>query len=99
MRPTLSLLQNARLTLYSRLNCGLCETAKLTLNNLRQRKTFEYAEIDVMAPGNQQWKDMYEFDVPVLHVEKTLPNGQLSDPKKLFHRFTETEVQKAIDEC
>ncbi|KAK2883381.1 hypothetical protein FQN49_000021 [Arthroderma sp. PD_2] len=97
MRPTFSLLQNARLTLYSRLNCGLCDTAKHTLNTLQQRRPFEYAEVDVMAPGNKQWKEVYEFDVPVLHVEKSLPDGQLSEPKKLFHRFTEAEVQKAID--
>lgn len=85
----------ARLTLFTRAHCGLCDTAKLTVSKLRQRRPFDYAEVDIMAPGNQQWKDVYEFDVPVLHVDT--PGG--SEPRKLFHRFTEQEVEKLVDEA
>jgi hypothetical protein len=51
-----------------------------------------------MAPENKSWKDVYEFDVPVLHVQSALKD-QLSDPKKLFHRFTEQEVENLVDEA
>lgn len=52
-----------------------------------------------MEPGNKAWKDVYEFDVPVLHVQtETKANSELSDPKKLFHRFTEQEVEEAVNE-
>lgn len=87
----------ARLTLFTRAHCGLCDTAKLTLSRLRQRRPFDYAEVDIMAPGNQQWKDVYEFDVPVLHVETQRGSGE--EPRKLFHRFTEQEVEKLVDEA
>lgn len=107
----------ARLTLFTRANCGLCDTAKLTVSKLRQRREFDYKEVDIMAPGNKEWKDVYEFDVPVLHVQSQSQMGRLSsstspqtqtqtqteteiksEPRKLFHRFTEQEVEKLVDE-
>ncbi|PGH05130.1 hypothetical protein AJ79_06878 [Helicocarpus griseus UAMH5409] len=104
MRPTSRLLQSARLTLFTRVNCGLCDTAKNTIANLQLKKPFSYTEIDIMVPQNKTWKDVYEFDVPVLHVQQIISkanDGQetLSDPKKLFHRFTEQEVEKTIKEA
>jgi glutaredoxin len=100
MRPTNALL--VRLTLFTRANCGLCETAKHTLRQLQRRKPFSYSEIDIMAPEHKTWKGVYEFDVPVLHVEKTpspadASKGTVSDATKLFHRFTEQEVEQAMD--
>ncbi|OAX77467.1 hypothetical protein ACJ72_08233 [Emergomyces africanus] len=101
MQPSCRLLQNTRLTLFTRVNCSLCDTAKHTITELRERKPFLYSEIDVMAPPNKKWKDVYEFDVPVLHVQRVMSKSNdgletLSDPKKLFHRFTEQEVEKTI---
>lgn len=53
-----------------------------------------------MAPENKRWKDVYEFDVPVLHVEPAVQQSADStkELRKLFHRFTEQEVEKAMDE-
>jgi hypothetical protein len=50
-----------------------------------------------MAPENTQWKDVYEFDVPVLHVQS--PQRTTQEPRKLFHRFTEQEVEQVIDQA
>jgi hypothetical protein len=47
-----------------------------------------------MATGNKMWKDVYEFDTPVLHVQR----ADAAEPKKLFHRFSEQEVEKLVDE-
>lgn len=72
MKPTARLLQHtARITLFTRKNCGLCDVAKSVLNNVAKTRSFEYDEIDVMAPGEREWRNAYEFDVPVvgmLHV-------------------------------
>jgi hypothetical protein len=87
----------ARLTLFTRAQCGLCDTAKLTVSKLHQRRKFNYTELDIMAPGNKQWKDVYEFDVPVLHIQsqQLMPE----EPRKLFHKFTEEEVEKLVNEA
>lgn len=99
MRLTRALLdaQPARLTLFTRAQCGLCDTAKLTLSKFQQRRTVRYTEVDIMVPENKKWKDVYEFDVPVLHVQSASSEEQ-SKLRKLFHRFSEAEVEKVVDE-
>lgn len=93
----------ARLTLFTRAGCGLCDTAKHTMTQLQKRRPFEYVEKDIMDTKNKQWKDVYEFDVPVLHAQSVrngLPKeAELSDARKLFHRWTEQEVENLVDEA
>ncbi|EAW07696.1 glutaredoxin family protein [Aspergillus clavatus NRRL 1] len=95
---TKALLSPARVTLFTRANCGLCDTAKQAVTQLHKRRPFDYSELDIMVSENKPWRDVYEFDVPVLHVQSVVKD-QLSDPKKLFHRFTEQEVEKLVDEA
>jgi glutaredoxin len=80
----------AQLTLFTRANCGLCETAKERLAEVIKQRTVDYKEIDIMAPDQKQWRDHYDFDVPVLHVERVFhtyskPN-LITEPQKLMHR-------------
>ncbi|KAL4976333.1 hypothetical protein BDW66DRAFT_52738 [Aspergillus desertorum] len=96
MFPTARLLQ-PRVTLFTRAGCGLCDTAKHTVTQLHKRRPFDYSEVDIMVPGNKQWKDVYEFDVPVLHVQSD--TGAQSEPKKLFHRWSEQEVETLVDDA
>ena len=71
MKSTARLLQHtARITLFTRKNCGLCDVAKSVLNSVGKTRSFEYDEIDVMAPGEGEWKNAYEFDVPVVGTAK-----------------------------
>jgi len=56
-----------------------------------------------MDPGQQQWRDVYEFDVPVLHVERVRETGGerqniVGEAKKLMHRFSVQEVERLVDE-
>lgn len=72
MHPTLRLLKAKnpafiyRITLFTRENCSLCTTAKETLAEVWERKPFVFREVDVMSPGGKGWKDLYEFDTPVV---------------------------------
>ncbi|OJD38782.1 glutaredoxin domain-containing protein [Diplodia corticola] len=101
--PTARLLQRAcRLTLFTRQGCALCDNAKGVLSNVWDKRPFEYTEIDVMAPGQQKWKDVYEFDTPVIHVEKMPANdGQetTTAAPKLMHRFKEEQVEALMEEA
>ncbi|WP_428329706.1 glutaredoxin family protein [Mucilaginibacter sp.] len=75
MRPSPTLLQHtARITLFTRANCSLCETAKTVLSNVKKSQEFEYNEINVMEPGQKQWRDLYEFDTPVVRLQ---PHSQV----------------------
>ena len=116
MHATLGLFRPmVRLTLFTRSNCGLCDTAKANISEYlklqqqqqqkqqqqQQHKGTEYSEVDIMAPENQNWRQIYDFDVPVLHIDRNLKPNEIttiySAKKKLFHRFTTEEVRDAVD--
>ncbi|CAI7573631.1 unnamed protein product [Penicillium pancosmium] len=90
MFPTRALFGQARLTLFTRAGCGLCDNAKKTVVQLHQRRPFEFVETYIDEPGNKKWKDVYDFDVP---------EADLSDARKLFHRMTEQEVEQLVTEA
>ncbi|PKS06566.1 hypothetical protein jhhlp_007314 [Lomentospora prolificans] len=96
MRLTRPLYQSIRITLFTRANCGLCDSAKSVLSNLQTSRPFAYREVDIIKPEAQAWRDLYDFDVPVIHISKI--SAPEEDPKlsskaaKLMHRFTEEEV-------
>ncbi|KAH0005262.1 hypothetical protein KCU78_g12965, partial [Aureobasidium melanogenum] len=103
MFPTLALRNFAcRITLFTRSNCKLCSDAKEVLSNVWDKRPFEYDEINVMEHSDQKWKNMYEFDTPVIHVDKAKEGKDFSttgEARKLMHRFKEHEVEKLMDEA
>lgn len=55
--------------------------------------------MNVMEPGQEKWK-IYEFDTPVIHVEKFKSGHETATAaRKLMHRFKEAEVEKLMDEA
>jgi hypothetical protein len=38
------------------------------VHNVRKERNFEYKEINVMEPGQEKWKGVYEFDTPVVNM-------------------------------
>lgn len=104
MRPTCLLLQHtARITLFSRSNCSLCETAKSTIDRLAQKRSFDHSTVDIIAADQTHWRDLYEFDAPVVHVERVHHTYSkpdiVTEPRKLFHRFTEEQLEGLIEEA
>lgn len=67
-----SLLRTCHITLFTRSPCSLCDTAKSVLQTVRQRTPFEYTEINVMSPGQEKWKSVYEFDTPVVSTSQLM---------------------------
>ncbi|KIX08151.1 uncharacterized protein Z518_02807 [Rhinocladiella mackenziei CBS 650.93] len=105
MRSSLALrVSGVRLTLFTRANCGLCNVAKARIDEFQKKcpRPINYSEIDIMDSAQQKWRDVYEFDVPVLHVDRvadgTNTHPTLEAAKKLMHRFTVEEVERAAAE-
>ncbi|KAG9246314.1 glutaredoxin domain-containing protein [Calycina marina] len=90
-----------RITFFTRSNCSLCINARQTLSNVWDTRPFFYKEIDVMTPEGKLWKDLYEFDTPVIHVRSSAKEEEspylASKAVKLMHRFTEEEVKSKMD--
>lgn len=104
MRPSsVFRMHSARLTLFTRANCSLCETAKINIAKVQKKKPIDYSEINVMAQGQEHWKDMYEFDTPVLHVQRVTHTYSkpdiVSEARKLMHRFTSEQIEILVDEA
>lgn len=61
-----SRLLDCRITFFTRSPCGLCDAAKAVVQNVKTKRPLEYREVNVMEPGQEKWKDVYEFDTPVV---------------------------------
>lgn len=96
-------MHSARLTLFTRSKCSLCDTAKANIAKVQKKRPIDYTEIDVMAKGQADWKNLYEFDTPVLHVQRVFYTYSkpdiVSEAKKLMHRFSSEEIEKLVDEA
>ncbi|TVY78264.1 hypothetical protein LSUE1_G003069 [Lachnellula suecica] len=102
MHATARLLQHAcRITLFTRQNCSLCTNAKQTLSDVWDKRPFIYKEIDVMTPGQKGWRDLYEFDTPVVRCltsKQAEEDPSLSSQaQKLMHRFSAEQVTEKMD--
>ncbi|KKA30816.1 hypothetical protein TD95_005174 [Thielaviopsis punctulata] len=96
-----SVLRRCRITLFTRTTCGLCDTAKDVLHQLQKTRPFDLEQVNLSAPGTQAWKDLYDFDVPVIHIAKAgappeTPKGA-SKAVKLMHRLAPAEVEAKMD--
>lgn len=81
MRAATRLLQACRITFFTRDGCKLCTDAKQTLSDVWDVRPFVYREINVMKPDQTVWRNLYEFDTPVVSISisiKTIANfGQI----------------------
>lgn len=66
MHITGRLFQSCRITLFTRKHCGLCVSAKSVLSDVWDSRPFEFKEVDIVDPAARSWKDLYDFDVPVV---------------------------------
>ncbi|EDU40013.1 glutaredoxin domain-containing protein [Pyrenophora tritici-repentis] len=88
-----------RVTFFTRTPCGLCDTAKAVVQNVKSKRPLEYHEINVMEPGQEKWKCLYEFDTPVIHIDKAGSGETTESSLKLMHRLKEEDVMKLMDQA
>ncbi|KAI4912881.1 hypothetical protein J4E90_006289 [Alternaria incomplexa] len=88
-----------RITFFTRTPCGLCDTAKAVVQNVKAKRPFDYDEINVMDAGQEKWKGTYEFDTPVIHIDKAEAKETTTSSLKLMHRFKEEDVIKVMDQA
>lgn len=92
-------LLDCRITFFTRSPCGLCDTAKAVVQNVQAKRPLEYREINVMDPGQEEWRRLYEFDTPVIHIDKAGAPDTTVASLKLMHRFNEDEVLHKMDQA
>lgn len=96
--------QDILVTLFSRRGCSLCDKVKPIVKQEHKVMRFQSDEVDIMEPKHKPWRDFYEYDVPVLHIQKYVLSGNkpnqkvLSEATKLWHTWTAEELQQAIND-
>ncbi|QPH00281.1 hypothetical protein C2857_003682 [Epichloe festucae Fl1] len=96
------LLQACRITLFSRDNCDLCTQAKGVLSDVWDKRPFAYKEVNLALPESNAWRELYDFDIPVIHISKSSAAGEqvssAGKAVKLMHRFTVDQVQVKMNQ-
>jgi hypothetical protein len=71
-----------RITFFTRSPCGLCDTAKAVVQKVNAKRPLDYHEINVMDAGQEKWKNVYEFDTPVVWFGVSYISSEyLNDPQ------------------
>ena len=75
----------ARVTLYTRVGCCLCEDARRVLRSARRRTAFELEEVDI--DQDAELRRQYNEEVPVIAI----------DGRKAFkYRVSEDELLRKL---
>ncbi|EHK45237.1 hypothetical protein TRIATDRAFT_28179, partial [Trichoderma atroviride IMI 206040] len=100
---TRRLLRACRITLFSRDDCGLCTQAKGVLSDVWDKRPFHYTEVNLAKPEFKHWKNLYDFDIPVIHISKAEAAeedvNKTGKAIKLMHRFTTEQVEAKMDQA
>ncbi|PFH57453.1 hypothetical protein XA68_15042 [Ophiocordyceps unilateralis] len=96
------LLQACRITFFTRENCGLCAEAGATLSNVANNRPFVYVKVDLARPESRLWRELYDFDIPVIHISRASAEPEevatASKAVKLMHRFTSAQIEAKMDQ-
>ncbi|PHH74147.1 hypothetical protein CDD80_3282 [Ophiocordyceps camponoti-rufipedis] len=102
MFATHRLLRSCRITLFTRENCSLCEAAAEALSKVAATRPFAYKRIDLAGEEGRPWRQLYDYDVPVIHISKDTASPEnvsiASKATKLMHRFTPSQIEAKMDE-
>lgn len=56
-------------TLYSRVDCHLCEVAKAALDELRAEASFDLQVVDLDSEASAEKRSAYDQEVPVIEID------------------------------
>ncbi|MBM4375938.1 MAG: glutaredoxin family protein [Deltaproteobacteria bacterium] len=60
----------AKVTLYTRVDCHLCEVAHAALLRVRAERPFELCEIDLDREASAEKRAAYDHEVPVVELDE-----------------------------
>eukprot|EP01135_Chromosphaera_perkinsii_P007564 Nk52_evm20s914 gene=Nk52_evmTU20s914 len=77
-----------RIAVFTKKDCSLCVVAKDALNAFKAKRPdlpFEVEEVDISREENKKWFDLYQFDIPVMHLDGKHFMKHRVDDEKLKH--------------
>lgn len=74
------------LTLYTKHPCPLCDILKSAIHS-RFSGRYQIQEVDITAPGNERYFELYKYEIPVLFLEGQFLCKHRLDSKLLERRL------------
>ena len=84
IKPTISV--------FTKTDCSLCVVAKDALKVFQAKRPdlpFTIEEIDISRPEHKKWFDLYQFDIPVMHL-----NGDHFMKHRVNEKVLEEKLQQ-----
>jgi glutaredoxin len=79
---------DARVVLYSRAGCHLCEQARAVVSDTCADVGVDWTEIDIDAPEHPQLRELFSEEVPVTFVDGRQHDFWQVDPHRLRRALT-----------
>lgn len=76
-----------KVTFFTKDECALCSAAWYVVERVRRRIPFVLERIDITAPGQAHWHELYADHIPVIHVD-----GQ----EAFRHRVDERQLREML---
>ncbi|TPX30716.1 hypothetical protein SeMB42_g07873 [Synchytrium endobioticum] len=70
--------------------CSLCDEAKHALLRLRKQVDFELKEVDILERENAEFRRLYQYDIPVIHVNGKPAQKHRVVEEKLYRLLTQS---------
>ncbi|HJT88090.1 MAG TPA: glutaredoxin family protein [Bryobacteraceae bacterium] len=75
----------ARITLYTRAGCCLCDEAKRVIGEARRKAAFDYEEVDI--DGDPELRRRYNDEVPVIAIDGVKAFKYRVDARELLKKL------------
>jgi len=58
-----------KISFFTKDDCELCDAAWFVVARVARRFDVVVERVDIEAPGNEHWRQMYVNDIPVVHLD------------------------------
>ena len=81
-----------KLRLLTKKNCQLCDEAEMQLWSIPGiRDRLELVHVDILKEGNEDYFDLYRYEIPVFFLDKKFVSKNRLDTEKLLGLLQERE--------
>ncbi len=83
-------------TFFTKPGCSLCRSAMFVITKVRQRHSFNLETVDISAPGNEHWFELYGNHIPVTHLNGCEAFRHRVDEAEFATLLTQTTISKPL---
>lgn len=87
-----------RVRLFTRPGCTLCAPVKYLIHRVRHLYSFQYEEIDISEPQHSEWLKLYDYHIPVVHLNEIEISRHFLKEAQLISALTSNKNRQQTSE-